>query len=83
MAKSYGRNPTTSQGKKLSVRHLDLQIKIDKQKAKEHEDLAKKGIDVPYNVAHSKGHKKDVKERSKYKKKVLKLKIKAAKKAKK
>lgn len=80
MGKSYGRKPTTSQGKKLSIEHLKLQIKIDKQKAKDHDELAKKGIDTAYNVAHSKGHKKDVKERAKYMKKVRKLKVKAAKK---
>jgi flagellar biosynthesis/type III secretory pathway protein FliH len=77
--KSYGRRPTTPQGKKLSVEHLKLQIKIDKQKAKDHAELAKKGIDTGYNQAHSKAHKKDVKNRQKYMKKVLKLRVKAAK----
>lgn len=80
MAHSYGRRPTTAQGKKLSVAHLKLQIKIDKQKASDHDKLATQGIDVPYNEAHSKGHKKDVKDRVKYMKKVNKLKVKAAKK---
>lgn len=78
--KSYGRRPTTAPGKKLSIDHLKLQIKIDKQKAADHDKLAKKGIDTAYNEAHSKGHKKDVKERAKYMKKVMKLKVKAAKK---
>ena len=80
MARSYGRKATTSQGKRLAVQHLNLQLKIDKQKIKDHEDLAKQGIDVPYNNAHAKGHKKDVKDRQKYLKKVRKLKVKAAKK---
>lgn len=79
MARSYGRRPTTPQGKKLSVQHLKLQIKIDKQKAKDHDDLAAQGVDVPYNKAHAKGHKKDVKARMKYAKKVAKLKVKSAK----
>jgi hypothetical protein len=78
--KSYGRKPATKEGKKLSVEHLKLQIKIDKQKAADHDKLAAQGIDVPYNQAHSKGHKKDVKDRVKYMKKVTKLKVKAAKK---
>lgn len=80
MAKSYGRKPTTTAGKKLSVEHLKLQIKIDKQKAKDHDELAKKGIDLSYNQAHSKNHKKEVKDRSKYLKKAMKLKVKAIKK---
>lgn len=79
MAKSYGRKPTTPQGKRLSVDHLKLQIKIDKQKAKDHDNLAKQGIDLGYNQSHSKNHKKDVKNRQKYMKKVLKLKVKATK----
>jgi hypothetical protein len=79
MAKNYGRKPTTPQGKKLSIDHLKLQAKIDKQKAKDHDELAKKGIDLAYNTAHSKAHKKDVKDRMKYMKKVRKLKVKAAK----
>lgn len=79
MARSYGRKPTTAQGKKLSIEHLKLQVKIDKQKVSDHDKLAKQGIDVPYNQAHSKGHKKDVKARLKYIKKVNKLKVKAAK----
>lgn len=78
--RSYGRRPTTKQGKKLSIAHLQLQNKIDAQKAKDHDDLAKKGIDIPYNNAHSKGHKKELKERQKYLKKAKKLKVKAAKK---
>jgi hypothetical protein len=78
--KSYGRKPTTSQGKKLSLAHLELQIKIDKQKIKEHNELAKKGIDVAYNEGHVKNHKKDVKDRQKYLKKARKLKVKADKK---
>jgi hypothetical protein len=77
--KSYGRKPTTKQGKKLSIAHLQLQNKIDAQKVKEHDNLAKKGIDVPYNQAHLKGHKKDLKERQKYLKKAKKLKVKATK----
>lgn len=78
--KSYGRRPTTDLGKTLSVKHLKMQIKLDKQKASDHDKLAKKKIDVAYNEAHSKAHKKDVKERSKYMKKVTKLRVKAAKK---
>lgn len=77
--KSYGRKPTTAPGKKLSIEHLKLQVKIDKQKVKDHKDLSKKGIDVAYNEAHAKGHKKDIKARQKYMKKVAKLKVKAAK----
>lgn len=80
MAKSYGRKPTTKPGKALSVKHLKAQIKLDKQKASDHTKQAKKGIDVAYNKSHAKAHKKDVKERSKYMKKVNKLKVKAAKK---
>lgn len=80
MAKSYGRKPTTQQGKKLSIAHLQLQNKIDKQKVVDHEKLANQGVDIAYNVAHAKGHKKDVKERQKYLKKAKKLKVKIAKK---
>ncbi len=80
MARSYGRKPTTAAGKKLSVAHLKLQIAVDRQKAKDHDKLEKQGIDVAYNSAHSKSHKKDVKNRQKYLKKVNKLKVKAAKK---
>lgn len=79
-AKSYGRKPTTSAGKRLSLAHLQLQNKIDRQKIKEHNEQAAQGIDVPYNKAHAKGHKKDVKDRAKYLKKARKLKIKNAKK---
>lgn len=77
--KSYGRRPTTKEGKKLSKEHLKLQIKIDKQKVKDHENLAAKGIDTAYNTSHAKGHKKEVKARAKYLKKVNKLKVKATK----
>lgn len=80
MSKSYGRKPTTKPGKSLSVKHLKMQIKLDKLKASDHDKQAKKGIDVGYNKAHAKAHKKDVKERQKYMKKVSKLKVKAAKK---
>lgn len=80
MAKSYGRKPTTAQGKKLSIDHLKLQNKVDKKKIKDHINQAKQGIDVAYNKAHADGHKKDLKERSKYLKKAMKLKVKAAKK---
>lgn len=78
--KSYGRKPTTPQGKKLSVAHLKLQVKIDKQKVADHNKLAAQGIDVAYNESHAKGHKKDVKSRLKYMKKVNKLKVKSVKK---
>jgi len=80
MAKSYGRKPTTAAGKKLSVKHLKMTNALDKQKIKDHVTQAKKGIDVGYNKAHAKAHKKDVKDRQKYIKKVNKLKVKAAKK---
>ena len=79
MSKRYGRKPTTSAGKKLSIAHLKLQNKIDKQKVKEHQSLAKKGVDVAYNESHAKNHKKDVKSRQKYLKKAMKLKVKSAK----
>ena len=78
--KSYGRKPTTSQGKKLSLDHLRLQTKVDKKKVADHLKQAKQGIDVAYNKAHAKHHKKDVKERQKYIKKALKLKVKQVKK---
>lgn len=77
--KSYGRRPTTAQGKKLSIQHLKLQNKIDAQKVKDHQELKAKGIDVAYNDAHAEGHKKDLKARQKYLKKAMKLKVKAAK----
>lgn len=80
MAKSYGRKPTTKPGKALSIKHLKMQIALDKKKASDHANQAKKGIDVGYNKAHAKVHKKDVKERSKYLKKVNKLQVKAIKK---
>ena len=79
MSKSYGRKPTTSAGKKLSIAHLKLQNKIDKQKIKDHKNLAKKGVDVAYNESHAKGHKKDIKARQKYLKKAVKLKVKVIK----
>lgn len=77
--KSYGRKPTTKPGKALSVKHLKMQIALDKLKAADHVKQAKKGVDVGYNKAHAKAHKKDVKERVKYMKKVTKLKVKAVK----
>lgn len=78
--KSYGRRPTTAPGKRLSIAHLNMQNKLDMQKVRDHEKQANQGIDVPYNNAHAKGHKKDLKERHKYLKKVRKLKVKATKK---
>ena len=80
MAKSYGRKPTTKAGKKLSVDHLKLQIKVDKKKVSDHTKQANMGVDVAYNKAHAKNHKKDIKDRTKYMKKVRKLKVKTAKK---
>lgn len=80
MAKSYGKKPTTKPGKALSVKHMKMQIKLDKLKVSDHTKQAKKGIDVSYNKSHAKNHKKDIKDRQKYMKKVNKLKIKAAKK---
>jgi hypothetical protein len=78
--KSYGRKPTTKPGKILSVKHLQMQIKLDKKKASDHDKQARQGIDVAYNKAHSKNHKKEVKDRQKYLKKVSKMRVKAAKK---
>jgi hypothetical protein len=80
MSKSYGRQPTTKPGKTLSAKHLKMQIKLDKKKISDHVRQAKQGIDVGYNTAHAKNHKKEVKDRIKYLKKVNKLKVKAAKK---
>lgn len=79
MAKSYGRKPTTKAGKVLSAKHLKMQISLDKKKISDHTKQARKGIDVAYNKAHAKNHKKDVKDRVKYLKKVNKMKVKAGK----
>lgn len=83
MAKSYGRRPTTASGKRLSVKHLRETNRLEKRKAKEHRQQAAKGIDIAYNKSHAKKHEKDVKERSKYLKKAVKLRVKADKKARK
>lgn len=75
MSKSYGKKPTTKDGKKLSVAHLKATIALDKKKVKDHIKAAKKG-DKAYNLSHAKQHKKDIKNRIKYMKKVAKLKVK-------
>lgn len=74
--KSYGVKPTTKAGKKLSIAHLQAQNKLDIKKIHDHDKQATQGVDVGYNKAHLKAHKKDVKARSKYLKKVAKLRVK-------
>lgn len=77
--KSYGRKPTTASGKRMSLSHLKLQNKIDKIKMQDHKREMMKGIDVEYHKAHMKGHMEDLKQRQKYMKKAMKMKVKKAK----
>lgn len=74
--KNYGRKPTTKPGKRLSIAHLQMQNKLDMKKIHDHDKQAAQGIDVPYNKAHSKAHKKELKARQKYLKKAAKLRVK-------
>lgn len=77
---SYGKKPTTSAGKRLSIAHLQMQNKLDMKKIRDHDKQAAQGVDEAYNKAHSKNHKKELKARQKYIKKAMKLKVKASKK---
>lgn len=81
MAKSYGRQPRTAAGGRLSIKHHKLQLKIDKLKAQEHRQQQRQGIDVGYNKAHADHHEQDVKDRQKFLKKAVKAQSKLNKKA--
>lgn len=76
---SVGKLPVTKADIKMAKKHLKATIKLEKSKAKDHLKIAKKTSNPQskaYNMAHAKGHLKDVKQRQQYAKKVSKLKAK-------
>ena len=76
---SSGKLPATKADVKMAKKHLKATIKLEKKKIKDHVKAAKstKNPDSKaYNLSHAKAHKKDIKSREKYAKKVSKLRIK-------
>lgn len=73
---SVGRMPVTKGDIKMAKKHVKATVKLEKKKAKDHIKAAKttgNKQSKAYNLAHAKGHMKDVKERQKYAKKISKL----------
>jgi hypothetical protein len=64
--------PVTKEDKKIAKKHNKATIKLEKSKIKDHLKLAKKssGASKAYNLSHAKEHKKDLKARQKYAKKI-------------
>lgn len=65
--------PVTKADVKLAKKHIKATIKLDKQKVKEHVVAARRTSNKAskaYNTAHAKDHKKDIKARQKYAKKI-------------
>lgn len=76
---AIGRLPVTKADVKMAKKHLKASIKLEKTKAKEHVKAAKNTSNPKskaYNLAHAKGHKKDIKARQKYAKKIGKIRAK-------
>lgn len=79
MAKSIGRLPVSKADVKMAKKHLKASIKLEKSKIKDHLKAAKSTKNPKskaYNISHANGHKKDIKARLKYAKKVSKVKAK-------
>lgn len=71
--------PVTKGDIKMAKKHVKATVKLEKKKAKDHIKAAKatkNSKSKAYNLAHAKGHLKDVKDRMKYVKKVTKIKAK-------
>jgi len=76
MGKSVGKLPVTKADVKMAKKHLKASIKLEKKKASEHMTAARRTTNKAskaYNISHAKNHKKDVKARLKYAKKVSKI----------
>lgn len=70
---SIGPRPVTKQDQKLAKKHVKETIKLEKKKVSEHQKAMKKTSNKAsknYNLAHIKGHQKDIKERQQYAKKI-------------
>ncbi len=64
----------TLKDRELAIEHLKETIKLDEDKAKEHEKAAKShGYDPEYNKAHAKEHKADAKGAKKLMKAYVKI----------
>lgn len=71
--------PKTPADKRLSLKHLDTKIAVDRKHASDHVK-ASTGPGDTYNNAHAKDHKKSEKANLKQRSKVAKAKVKTAKK---
>lgn len=68
--------PVTKADVKMAKKHLKATIKLEKSKVKDHAKAVKSTSDPKskaYNIAHMKAHKKDIKARQEYAKKVGKI----------
>jgi hypothetical protein len=71
--------PVTKADLKMAKEHNKITIKIEKKKVADHLKAYKRTSNPQskaYNLEHAKGHKKDLKARQKYAKKVAKLRAK-------
>lgn len=74
--------PVTASDKKMAKKHNEETIKLEKKKIKDHLKAMKKARlsndfkSAAYHESHASEHKKDIKARQKYAKKVAKLRAK-------
>lgn len=73
---AVGKLPVSKADVKMAKKHLKASIKLEKKKVKDHVKAAKSAkssASKSYNLAHAKGHQKDIKQRQQYAKRVSRM----------